>query len=74
MKQNRVGYRFNAGFDAFTYFIELIRQNFTLKGIRVHLPQVPTNLEATSYGAQSPIKYQELQKKLEHLNASIEQG
>jgi hypothetical protein len=49
----------------------LIQQNFTARGIKVYLPNVPTNLESASYAAKSPIKYQELQRKLENLNASI---
>jgi hypothetical protein len=72
VRQNRTSYRFWSGFDSFGYFIQLIQQNFTAKGIKVYLPNVPTNLESASYAAQSPRKYEELQKKLETLNASIE--
>lgn len=71
VKQNRISYRFWAWFDTFGYFTELIKQNFTDKWLQVSLPVVPTNLEWASYSAQSPIKYQELAKKLDTLNASI---
>ena len=69
----KVSFRFNAGFDSVKYFIELVKENFTQKGIKVYMP-IPEWIDGITYTSTAIQEMQNIQVKLDNLNATIDEN
>jgi len=69
--QKKIAYRFNSGFDCFSYFWNFMKQNFTDNGMKISMPIIPIWLDGCDHHSQLYVNYDQLRQKIEILNSTL---
>lgn len=69
-QNKKISFRFHSSFDSNKYFLKLIEENFTQKGIKVFMP-IPEGLDGAWFRSTAIQEFEDIQRKLENLNDSI---